>query len=253
MANGRLVFGVLASDGHVRPHPPIQRALNIVVSALRQCGREVIKWSPPPHLPAVEVLFKILGSISASEARPALKARGEPPISQLEDWYYHEDIEPSTSAEFWALCAQGRQFCADYKTYWNSMATMTQSGKIPDGVDMPVVPTLAVRPGEYRHYGYSATANALEYVSGVFPVTRADRSLDAAVANLVPLSELDNQIQSSCEFVLFFRIVSCHYRANVLLVNFRFARQCAWSACRPAGDGPALARRICPWPAWGNW
>ena len=221
MANGRLVFGILPSDGHVRPHPPIQRALNIAMNALRQCGHEVIEWNPPSHIPAVEVLFKILGSTSASEARAALKASGEPPIPQLETWYHHQDLEPSNSAEFWALCAQRRQFCADYKAYWNNMAATTQVGRMPDGVIMPVAATLAVRPGDYRYYGYSAIVNALDYASGVFPVTRADRSLDDMVPGLEPLSELDNQIQSSCESASLCYILSCSHYANISLITFR--------------------------------
>ena len=199
LSNGRLVFGVLACDGRVRPHPPIQRALELIQNALRQRGHEVIEWKPPPHHHAVEVLFKILGSTSASEARAALKASGEPPIPQLEEWYHHQDIEPSTSAEFWALCAQRQRFCAEYKAYWNCLASITQSGRIPDGVIMPATATLAVRAGQFRHYGYSAIVNALDYVSGVFPVTRADKALDRAVSGLEPLSELDKDIQSSCE------------------------------------------------------
>lgn len=43
-ANGRLVFGLMTSDHHVHPHPPIRWALQKVKKALLSCGHEV--WPP---------------------------------------------------------------------------------------------------------------------------------------------------------------------------------------------------------------
>lgn len=40
-ANGRLVFGLMTSDGHVNPHAPIRLALQQVKKALLGCGYEV--------------------------------------------------------------------------------------------------------------------------------------------------------------------------------------------------------------------
>lgn len=39
--NGRLVFGMLDSDDHVHPHPPIRLTLRRVKQALLRCGHEV--------------------------------------------------------------------------------------------------------------------------------------------------------------------------------------------------------------------
>lgn len=39
--NGRLVFGMLESDEHVNPHPPVRLALKMVKQALMSCGYEV--------------------------------------------------------------------------------------------------------------------------------------------------------------------------------------------------------------------
>lgn len=41
LADGRLVFGLLASDGHVQPHPTTYKATQIVREALEQRGYEV--------------------------------------------------------------------------------------------------------------------------------------------------------------------------------------------------------------------
>ncbi len=39
--DGKLVFGIMKSDGNVRPHPPVQRAVNLVADALEASGHEV--------------------------------------------------------------------------------------------------------------------------------------------------------------------------------------------------------------------
>lgn len=40
-----LCFGILTSDGVVSPHPPIKRAMRIVIDALRKAGHQVSKSS----------------------------------------------------------------------------------------------------------------------------------------------------------------------------------------------------------------
>ncbi|EME40421.1 hypothetical protein DOTSEDRAFT_135975 [Dothistroma septosporum NZE10] len=195
--DGRLCFGVLACDAHVRPHPPILRAIQEVSNALRQSGHEVVEWAPPPHAPAVENLFKILGSTSAIEARQALDASGEPSIPQLHEWYENQDMEPNSTAEFWNLCAERKRYCAQYKSYWHSVGDSTGSGRVPDGVVLPVAPTLAVSHGKVSYYGYSAIANVLDYPSGVFPVTTADLMLDISMTQHDILSDTDAEVQRS--------------------------------------------------------
>lgn len=39
--NVKLVFGIMKNDGNVSPHPPVQRAINLVVGALIKHGHEV--------------------------------------------------------------------------------------------------------------------------------------------------------------------------------------------------------------------
>lgn len=199
--DGRVVFGVMACDGYVRPHPPIQRAITLLTDAFRQAGHEVVEWKPPEHASATENLFRILGSTSAKKAREALNASGEPPIPQIADWYEHEDNEPNTTADFWMLCEQRWKYRAQYKAYWNSVGDSTRSGREPDGIILPVAPTLAVRHGEFRYYGYSAIANVLDYPSGVFPVTFGDETLDVVRQDLPFLSDMDELVQKTCKCV----------------------------------------------------
>lgn len=39
--DGKLVFAVMGCDGDVRPHPPVQRGIELVTNALLQQGYEV--------------------------------------------------------------------------------------------------------------------------------------------------------------------------------------------------------------------
>lgn len=197
LGNGRLVLGIMAHDGHVRPHPSIQRAIDEVSRCLTAAGHEVVVWDPPPHAPAVRNLFEILGSTSAAEARTAIDASGEPPIPQIADWYQHQDMEPNTTAEFWALCAQLDDYRARYKKYWNDLGTSTRSGRRPDGIILPVAASLAVRSGDFQYYGYSAIANVLDYPSGVFPVTFGNGNLDSLPDTSKPLSDLDETVRQT--------------------------------------------------------
>lgn len=43
----KLCFGVLRHDGVVKPQPPMQRALNMMIAAIEKLGHKVIEWQPP--------------------------------------------------------------------------------------------------------------------------------------------------------------------------------------------------------------
>ena len=205
------MFGVMRCDGHVRSHPSIERAIQLVTDALSRSGHETIEWNPPPHNPAVENLFRILGSTSAIEARAALDSSEEPPIPQIAQWYQNQDTEPNTTVEFWELCAKRHQYSTQYKAYWNSIGDRTRSGRVPDGVILPVAASLAMRPGELHYYGYSAIANVLDYPSGVIPVTLGDRNLDNASIAPEPLSSMDEKVQRSCKSYLKLLVQYVHF------------------------------------------
>lgn len=57
----KLKVGVMWSDGIVKPHPPIQRALQEVVNGLMNVkGIEVVQWEPYKHDLAWEIVVCIL-------------------------------------------------------------------------------------------------------------------------------------------------------------------------------------------------
>lgn len=52
----KMTFAVLKSDGAVRCHPPVNRAIDIAVQAARSLGHEVIEWDPPSHSRGLEIV-----------------------------------------------------------------------------------------------------------------------------------------------------------------------------------------------------
>ena len=83
---------------------------------------------------------------------------------------------------------------------------------------MPVAPTAAVEEGCFNYYSkssrrvpyqfvclrsflaYSGIVNLLDYTSGSFPVTFADRSIDVEKPDHVPLNSTDRAVWHTCEF-----------------------------------------------------
>ena len=46
IGSSHLAFGILKHDGTVTPHPPVQRALDIVVESLKKLGHQIVEWDP---------------------------------------------------------------------------------------------------------------------------------------------------------------------------------------------------------------
>ncbi|KAF2703356.1 amidase [Pleomassaria siparia CBS 279.74] len=190
-SNGSLVFAVMKNDGEVNPHPPIQRALSMVTTALLAQGYEVIDWSPSSHSFATDVLFQILGSTAGQSVREAVKASGEPPIPQLADLFTNNEGTSLPTCEFWKLCSWREQFQQRYHDYWKSTRERTICRRVVDGVILPAAPHVAPPEGSFKYYAYSAIPNVLDYTTGVVPVTFADRFKDHAELDYVPISDKD--------------------------------------------------------------
>ena len=50
-----LSFGAMRSDGVITPHPPVQRATDIVVKIIRKLGHQIFEWNAPPHILGNEI------------------------------------------------------------------------------------------------------------------------------------------------------------------------------------------------------
>ncbi|KAF2095394.1 amidase [Rhizodiscina lignyota] len=189
--NGTLVFGMMSCDGEVLPHPPVRRAMRMVKDALLQSGYEVLEWNPPPHSPAADVLFQILGSTAGEEVRKAIHASHEPPIPQLSELFGSGDMEPSPTSEFWKLCDMREAFRAQYHEYWKSTRELTACRRAVDGVILPTAAHAAPPEGTFKYHAYTAIPSTLDFTTGVVPVTFADCFIDNRDVNYQPLGARD--------------------------------------------------------------
>lgn len=46
---GRLAFGYMKGDGAVNLHPPVRRAIDIVLKTAERLGHKIVDWEPPSH------------------------------------------------------------------------------------------------------------------------------------------------------------------------------------------------------------
>ena len=61
----KMAFGVYRTDPGdsplaVRPLPPVNRAMEEVISVMRKLGHDVIEWTPPSHSRAMEIGVRLL-------------------------------------------------------------------------------------------------------------------------------------------------------------------------------------------------
>lgn len=55
----RLSFGLMRSDGLVGLHPPVNRALDMVVEVVKKLGHEIVEWKPPSHKPMLDLAVSL--------------------------------------------------------------------------------------------------------------------------------------------------------------------------------------------------
>ncbi|KAL9616363.1 MAG: hypothetical protein Q9160_008757 [Pyrenula sp. 1 TL-2023] len=189
-----LTLAVMTSDGHVRPQPPIERALQKVVQSLGASNHEIVEWHPPAHAPAVDNLFRIIGADGAQDIRKELEASGEPPVPMLKAWYEASKKGTLSTSDFWGLCQRRKEYRERYHAYWKSSQNRTPSGRQVDAIILPVLPNVACRENTLTYFGYSAIANLLDFTAASFPVTWVDKAIDVPSITSSPSQE-DESVQ----------------------------------------------------------
>ncbi|TGO25789.1 hypothetical protein BPAE_0072g00090 [Botrytis paeoniae] len=187
-----LRFGIFWWDGMVQPHPPVTRALKMVVTALENAGHEVVDWCPPPHsIP--ERLHRnpiyqpaIMNADGSYHIQKQLALSGEPLIKDLQNFYTLKP--PMSLLEYQDRALQLRDYRQAYSDYWNS--TADADGNVVGAVLMPAAPHAAIIPGKWEHLAYTEVLNLLDYTALVIPITHADKDIDEHHV-YVPVSEKD--------------------------------------------------------------
>ncbi|KAF2641022.1 amidase [Massarina eburnea CBS 473.64] len=189
---GRLTFGVMRTDGIVTPHPPVRRAIDILVSALQNAGHEILEWTPPPHKPLLDAALATWVYDGGADIKSAFALSGEPMAPQIA-MFGSLDRE-SGASEIAATNVRLRTLKKAYLDYWISTQESTSTGRPVDAVIAPVAPFAAARREKYGYYGYSVWVNALDISSVVVPVTEVDKAVDVVDAGYQPLDEADRGV-----------------------------------------------------------
>ncbi|KAL8920878.1 MAG: hypothetical protein Q9208_006050 [Pyrenodesmia sp. 3 TL-2023] len=201
----RLRIAVLWSDGIVKPHPPVIRALNEVVAKLQSIHEvEISTWTPYKHDEAWEIISTIYFADGAKEETDAIEASGEPwrPLSkfiiQENPHVKHLSIE-----EVWYWTSRREQYRRAYAKVWNDTATSTGPNGEPEGmVDVilaPVGPGAAPPLDQSKYWGYTSQWNLLDYPALVFPVSKVDSTVDKVDEGYKPMNKQDAFNDQLCE------------------------------------------------------
>lgn len=195
---GKLAFGVITHDGVVAVHPPVARAVDIVVQTVKKLGHEVIEWKPPPTDRILNIGFTTWEYDGGADVHKAFALSGEPQAAQISDIYGTKN-PPMDAIKIAETNVLKREVQKDYMEYWNSTKELTSTGRPVDAVIAPCAPFAAARPEQYTYYGYSTVVNVLDYTSVVVPVTTVQKSIDKPLTSFQALSDIDRETQATCK------------------------------------------------------
>ncbi|KAF8306772.1 amidase [Clavulina sp. PMI_390] len=195
-----LCIGVMKHDGVVRPHPPVERAMDLTVDALKKAGHEIIEFEPYETEKGSEFLASFLAADGATATRRVIETSGEPWVFGLlsyRDTTYH----PSTY-ELWQIQAARTEYMKGALDNWMNTKEKTTSGREIDFILCPTTPYASCPHHTFEYVGYTGVYNILDWSAATIPVLRASPTLDVRTPEYdayKPLSTLDERIWKSYE------------------------------------------------------
>lgn len=191
----KLSFGVFDCNNIGYLHPPVRRAIKMVVTSLKREGHEVIELSPPFTL---QQLFTFAGEIfyadGCREILEECKHSGEPctTISAFdEDGNRCRGV--ANVNEHWDQYARKYEYQRDFDKFWLETANITATKRPVDGLILPVQPMASFRPGDIKKFklNFTRAFNVLDYAVVSTPITLADKYTDIKDETYQPLDEDD--------------------------------------------------------------
>jgi len=179
----KLKIGILWSDGVVKPHPPVLRALKELTTKLQQSAPgevEFVDWKPYRHDVAWDIISSLYFVDGAKQDREAIALSGEP-WRPLSDFIIKDqpNVREYSISEVWDLTIRREEYRAAYAKVWNDAAADDSHSDIPvDVILCPVGPGAAPPLNHSKYWGYTSQWNLLDYPALVFPVTQVDATKD---------------------------------------------------------------------------
>jgi amidase len=201
-----LKIGVLWDDNVVKPHPPITRALQSVVSKLQAIPNvSLVDWKPHLHDEAWAIISSLCFTDGGDEDAAAMAASGEP-WRPLTKWIIKENpcVNRLSMQELWYWQEEREAYRAEYARLWNDTATGQngETGELEGIVDVilcPVGPGVAPRHNTAKYWGYTSQWNLLDYPALVFPVSRVEAKIDKVEKDYKPMNDVDRDNWDLCE------------------------------------------------------
>lgn len=187
-----LCFAIMWDNGVIKPHPPVERALQITKKALEAAGHKVIDWEPHRHMEIYKNTELIFASDAGLDYRTECEKSGEPLITTMKpaENPHHYPLEIPlnkvlvgppvhfTAYELWQLHKEKRALRKSHLDHWEATISQTGTGRPVDAIISPVVPYAATPHGLNSDAFYTTFCNAMDYASLAFPVIRSDKDLD---------------------------------------------------------------------------
>lgn len=192
-SEGKKCFGVMRWDGLVRCHPPIERALDETVAALRRAGHEVIEWDALDHASAQEIVSRIFDADGGEDVRGWLGDSGEPIMPQV----FTSQHPAMSTWEGWQLNKRRDAYRALFLQTYLATRARTSTGRPIDAILCATAPHVAEKhlphPRPAGLITYTTVWSLLDLPCYTFPVTKVDPVRDPAPASgaYEPVSEAD--------------------------------------------------------------
>ncbi|GAA5885685.1 hypothetical protein JCM6882_007527 [Rhodosporidiobolus microsporus] len=191
----KLAFGVIRTDGHVTPHPPVQRAVEEAVQKLRAAGYEVIEFDISDFKGISPLLSAIFFADGGDDFAHTFAHIREPLLPSLD--FPSRASTLKTVYESYQLNRQKETFQQAFLSAWLSTSKNTSTGRPVDALLGPTTAMTACEPGGMKWAGYTGMLNLLDLPAACMPVGRVDPERDAVTGKeeFVPLGETDEEVR----------------------------------------------------------
>ncbi|KAH8892179.1 amidase [Thozetella sp. PMI_491] len=169
----KLAFGLLESDGAVRPHPPILRAMRETAEKLKAQGHEVIPFKLSfDSWEASQVYFDIYYQCGIEESMDMLAKAGEALIAPVQELYNIYKIRSGslTAKEVLERIKAQNRYREVFSDAWDKTAESTKTGLAIDGIICPASPSAGYPHDYLPWWGYTCLFNLLDYPSTILPL-----------------------------------------------------------------------------------
>ncbi|KAK4939357.1 hypothetical protein LTR10_020344 [Elasticomyces elasticus] len=188
----KLKIGIIWSDGVVKPHPPVIRAIKELTSKLKTIPEvELVDWKPYKHDLAWEIISSLYFCDGAKQEKEALASSGEPWLPLTEFIIKEQPQVPNrefTISEVWERTVKRDDYRKAYAKVWNETA---HDDYPVDVILCPVGPGAAPPLDQSRYWGYTSQWNLLDYPALIFPVTQVDPEKDPVETGYQPMNAKD--------------------------------------------------------------